>query len=118
MIKISGENGKSIIADAIQRYNGAEIYSYYDELIPFEHYWNVDSNKYTVKEFCEDMVANIKKQVAENENSPLNMVIKLFECRPKGSEVFLPAVKLSDVEGKHTGYPDEVDLCLRMLRLK
>lgn len=75
MIKISGENGKSIIADAIQRYNGAEIYSYYDELIPFEHYWNVDSNKYTVKEFCEDMVANIKKQVAENENSPLNMVI-------------------------------------------
>lgn len=75
MIKISGENGKSIIADAIQRYNGAEIYSYYDELIPFEHYWNVDSNKYTVKELCEDMVANIKKQVAENENSPLNMVI-------------------------------------------
>lgn len=50
--------------------------------------------------------------------TPLNMVIKLFECRPKGSEVFLPAVKLSDVEGKHTGYPDEVDLCLRMLRLK
>ena len=75
MIKISGENGKSIIADAIQRYNGAEIYSYYDELTPFKHYWNVDSNKYTVKEFCEDMVANIKKQVAENENSPLNMVI-------------------------------------------
>ena len=50
--------------------------------------------------------------------TPLNMVIKLFECRPKGSEVFLPAVKLSDVEGKHTGYPDEVDLCLKMLRLK
>lgn len=50
--------------------------------------------------------------------TPLNMVIKLFECRPKGSEVFLPTVKLSDVEGKHTGYPDEVDLCLRMLRLK
>ena len=50
--------------------------------------------------------------------TPLNMVIKLFECRPKGSEEFLPAVKLSDVEGKHTGYPDEVDLCLRMLRLK
>ena len=75
MIKISGENGKSIIADAIQRYNSAEIYSYYDELIPFEHYWNVDPNKYTVKEFCEDMVASIKKQVEENENSPLSMVI-------------------------------------------
>ena len=49
---------------------------------------------------------------------PLNMVIKLFECRPKGSGEFLPTVKLSDVAGKHTGDPDEIDLCLRMLRLK
>ena len=30
--------------------------------------------------------------------TPFNMVIKLFECRPKGSEVLLPAVKLADVE--------------------
>lgn len=50
--------------------------------------------------------------------TPLNIVIKLFECRPKGSDVFLPSVKLSDVAGKHTGDPDEIDLCLRMLRLE
>lgn len=49
---------------------------------------------------------------------PLNMVIKLFECRPKGSDVFLPTVKLSDVPGKHTGDLKEIDLCLRMLRLQ
>lgn len=49
---------------------------------------------------------------------PLNMVIKLFECKPKGSPVFLPVVKLSDVEGKHTGNPEEIALCLRLLRGK
>lgn len=48
---------------------------------------------------------------------PLNMVIKLFECRPKGGADFLPVVKLSDVEGKHTGDPREIDLCLGILRL-
>ncbi len=50
--------------------------------------------------------------------TPLNIVIKLFECRPKGSDIFLPTVKLSDVAGKHTGDPEEIDLCLRMLRIK
>lgn len=50
--------------------------------------------------------------------TPLNMVIKLFECKPKGRPCFLPTVKLSDVEGKHTGDPDEIALCLKMLRLK
>ena len=48
---------------------------------------------------------------------PLNMVVKLFECKPKGSRNFLPAVKLSDVEGKHTGDPKEIELCLNLLRI-
>lgn len=48
---------------------------------------------------------------------PLNMVIKLFGCRPKGFSVFLPTVKLSDTEGKHTGDPDEIALCLGILRI-
>lgn len=48
---------------------------------------------------------------------PLNMVIKLFECRPKGSKVFIPAVKLSDVEGKHTGAPEEIALCRKLLQV-
>lgn len=49
--------------------------------------------------------------------TPLNMVIKLFECRPKGSDMFLPTVKLSDVPGKHTGDEAEIELCLKMLRI-
>lgn len=49
--------------------------------------------------------------------TPLNMVIKLFECRPKGCDMFLPTVKLSDVPGKHTGDEAEIELCLKMLRI-
>ena len=37
MIKIIGKTGKSEIANAIQKYNGAEIYSYYNTMLPFEH---------------------------------------------------------------------------------
>lgn len=47
---------------------------------------------------------------------PLNMVIKLIESKPKGSRVFLPAVKLSDANGKHTGDPHEIALCLEVLK--
>ena len=48
---------------------------------------------------------------------PLNIVIKLFECKPAGSPVYLPAVKLSDVPGKHTGDPKEIELCKAILRI-
>lgn len=48
---------------------------------------------------------------------PLNMVIKLSECRPKGSAFFIPTVKLSDTVGKHTGDPTEIALCRGILRL-
>ncbi len=50
--------------------------------------------------------------------TPLNMVIKLFECKPKGSSVFLPTVKLSDVAGKHTGDAEEIELCIKTMRIK
>lgn len=49
---------------------------------------------------------------------PLNMVIKLFECKPKGCRMFLSAVKLSDVADKHTGDPAEIKLCQGVLNIK
>ncbi len=49
---------------------------------------------------------------------PLNMVIKLTDVKPFGNRAYIPAVKLSDVNGKHTGDPEEIDLCMRMLKLK
>ena len=48
---------------------------------------------------------------------PLNMVIKLSGCKPKGSDYFIPAVKLSDVKGKHTGDEREITLCKELLRI-
>jgi nicotinate phosphoribosyltransferase len=45
---------------------------------------------------------------------PLNMVIKMVACRPRGRD-WLPTIKLSDVAGKHTGDPETIDLCKRTL---
>lgn len=47
----------------------------------------------------------------------LNMVIKMFECKPRGGKEFWSVVKLSDVEGKHTGDPKEIALCRGLLRI-
>ena len=46
---------------------------------------------------------------------PLNMVIKLAAVKPFGHNDFIPAVKLSDSPGKHSGDPDEIGLCLKMV---
>lgn len=50
---------------------------------------------------------------------PLNIVIKLTDVKPhKKDKTYLKAVKLSDVEGKHTGDEREIDLSLRTLGLQ
>jgi nicotinate phosphoribosyltransferase len=46
----------------------------------------------------------------------LNMVIKMSECRTSADRGWMPVVKLSDTEGKHTGAADEIDLCIRTIR--
>ncbi|HEY4789067.1 MAG TPA: nicotinate phosphoribosyltransferase, partial [Bacteroidales bacterium] len=46
----------------------------------------------------------------------LNMVIKIFAAKPYGYDNFVPTVKLSDVEGKHTGDEEEIALCLKVIR--
>lgn len=46
----------------------------------------------------------------------LNMVIKLSGCRTDAASEWIPVVKLSDVEGKHTGTKDEIDLCIRTIQ--
>ncbi len=43
---------------------------------------------------------------------PLNMVIKLMDVKPEGFDKFLPTIKLSDVDGKHSGDKEEIDRCL------
>ncbi len=47
---------------------------------------------------------------------PLNMVIKIVEAKPEGQS-WIPTVKLSDNEGKHTGDIKAVELCKQILLL-
>ncbi|MFA9391388.1 MAG: nicotinate phosphoribosyltransferase [Prolixibacteraceae bacterium] len=46
---------------------------------------------------------------------PLNMVIKLIAAKPKDNMDYIPTVKLSDVNGKHTGDNHEIEMCLKTI---
>ena len=48
---------------------------------------------------------------------PMNIVMKLWKCKMTEKERWHPCVKLSDVDGKHTGEPEEIDLAQRTLGL-
>ena len=48
---------------------------------------------------------------------PMNIVMKLWKCKMTEKDKWHPCVKLSDVNGKHTGEPEEIDLAQRTLGL-
>jgi len=48
---------------------------------------------------------------------PMNIVMKLWKCKRTEKERWNPCVKLSDVDGKHTGEPEEIELAQRTLGL-
>lgn len=48
---------------------------------------------------------------------PMNIVMKLWKCKMTEKERWHPCVKLSDVDGKHTGEPEEIKLAQRTLGL-
>ena len=73
MIKISGNVGKSIIVDAIKKYNNARVYSYDKELIPVMESYHVNSDECSVKEFCEYILEDIDS--LSSEQLPINMVV-------------------------------------------
>jgi nicotinate phosphoribosyltransferase len=50
-------------------------------------------------------------------STPLNMVIKMTEAKFDQDSDWEYCVKLSDTKGKHTGNPDEIDLCKRILKI-
>ena len=47
---------------------------------------------------------------------PLNIVIKITQAKPEGQN-WIPTVKLSDTQGKHTGDVSAVELCKNVLNL-
>lgn len=73
MLKLTGNVGKSIIVDAIKKYNNARIYSYDKELIPVLESYHVNSDECSVKEFCQFVYNDINN--LGNEQLPINMVV-------------------------------------------
>ena len=73
MIKISGNVGKSVIVDAIKKYNNARVYSYDKELIPVMESYHVNSDECSIKEFCEYILEDIDSLSIEQ--LPVNMVV-------------------------------------------
>ena len=73
MIKISGNVGKSVIVDAIKKYNNARVYSYDKELIPVMESYHVNSGECSIKEFCEYILEDIDS--LSSEQLPVNMVV-------------------------------------------
>ena len=50
--------------------------------------------------------------------TPLNMVIKMSAAKPTPEDEWIPTIKLSDVEGKHTGDSKMIEVCKYLLNLK
>ena len=73
MLKLTGNVGKSIIVDAIKKYNNARIYSYDKELIPVMESYHINSDECGIKEFCEYILEDIDS--LSSEQLPVNMVV-------------------------------------------
>ena len=50
--------------------------------------------------------------------TPLNMVIKMSAAKPTPEDEWIPTIKLSDIEGKHTGDSKMIEVCKYLLNLK
>jgi nicotinate phosphoribosyltransferase len=59
---------------------------------------------------------NLTNDVSDNIKS-MNIVMKLFRCKMTAKEDWQECVKLSDVEGKHTGSEKEIELVKQTLGL-
>ncbi|MDY6122153.1 MAG: nicotinate phosphoribosyltransferase [Porphyromonas sp.] len=53
-----------------------------------------------------------------NDVKPMNIVMKLWRCKMTKKEDWHECVKLSDVLGKHTGDPKELELAMRTLDIR
>ena len=73
MLKLTGNVGKSVIVDAIKKYNNARIYSYDKEFIPVMESYHVNSDECSIKEFCEYILEDIDS--LSSKQLPVNMVV-------------------------------------------
>lgn len=100
MIKITEKSGKSEIANAIQKYNGSVIYSYYNTMLPFENCYHINDDECSVKEFCDFVVDNVKEKVNENDGLSLSMIVIYTNISDISdtSHLYAYAARLEEVE--------------------
>lgn len=73
-----------------------------------------------IRDFCQGQI-RISFGIGTNFTNdvgvtPLNIVIKMSAAKPEGQD-WVPTIKLSDVDGKHTGDKDMIDLCKRIIAM-
>ena len=73
MLLLKGNQGKSVIVNAIQKYNNAKVYVYNNEPIQTLDSYFVSSKYFSVKEFCESIFKDINGLGAENH--PVHMIV-------------------------------------------
>ncbi len=82
---------------------------------------NLDAKRaISIQQYCQGKI-NASFGIGTNLSNdigppPLNIVIKLSSCRRNSETYWMPMVKLSDAENKHTGEVDEIELCLRVIQ--
>ena len=73
MLKLTGNVGKSVIVDAIKKYDNTRVYSYDKELIPVMESYHINSDECGIKEFCEYILEDIDS--LSSEQLPVNIVV-------------------------------------------
>ncbi|MDD4778656.1 MAG: nicotinate phosphoribosyltransferase [Fermentimonas sp.] len=109
------------IDKVVRRYEELRINPRMKYLV-FSDSLNVDK-AIDIKNYCGDRIGstfgigtNLTNDVSENIKS-MNIVMKLFRCKMTAKEEWQECVKLSDVEGKHTGSDREIELVKQTLGL-
>lgn len=105
----------------IRRYEELRINPRMKYLV-FSDSLNVDK-AIDIKNYCGDRIGstfgigtNLTNDVSDDIKS-MNIVMKLFRCKMTAKEEWQECVKLSDVEGKHTGSEKEIELVKQTLGL-
>lgn len=78
MLQVIGEVGKSVIADAINKYNKARIYVYDEEPVQTLDSYFISSKDFVVEEFCESVKRDIEGLGCEY--LPINTVVLYTNC--------------------------------------
>lgn len=107
---------------AIKRYEELRINPRYKYIV-FSDSLNVEK-AIEIKNYCGDRIGatfgigtNLTNDVG-NGIKGMNIVMKLFRCKMTAKQEWQECIKLSDVEGKHTGSKKEIRLAQETLGLK